>query len=883
MPYVSLSWLRDHVDVPADATIADVAEDLVAVGIEEEAIHPPRVTGPLVVGKVLTQVKETHGNGKTVNYCRVDVGRYNDAPGTGKEISDLPSRGIICGAHNFVEGDYVVVSLPGAVLPGPFPIAARKTYGHVSDGMICSERELGLGDDHDGIIVLSRRFDAEHLPEPGSDAISLLGLGEEVLEVNVTPDRGYAFSVRGLAREYSHSTGARFIDRGLPQNLATPLPTHSDRAFSVRVADDTVSDRTLADRFVTQVVRGIDPLAATPRWMVERLEQAGMRSISLPVDVTNFVMLDLGQPLHAYAAEAVAEPFVVRRALAGERFETLDGVNRLLDPEDIVIADSPDSGNPGGRIVGLAGVMGGLDSEVAGTTVDVVIEGAHFDPVSIARTSRRHRLSSEASKRFERGVDPQLAPVAVHRVAELLAEYGGGSIEPVCFDYCRVEDAAPVRMSVQEPRRLTGVDYPVERIESILETIGAAVERDGDDLIVAPPSWRPDLTGPAHLVEEVARVAGYDHIPSMLPAALGGSKLNLGQEVRRVVADALAQGGGVEVLSYPFIGNSHDRQLLAKDDPRRRAAVLRNPLADDAPMLRTSLLDSLLETATRNVSRGNPSLAIFELGIVTLPDGTAHADIPGVDHRPSERELAALGAAVPRQPWHVAGVVGGSQGLSSVFGSDRTWDWADALGLVDRLSGAVGVRLEATRAWLPAGTPRVPGPPVPPAAEDPHAVAPWHPGRVARLFVRAGKQMVEIGLAGELHPRVVSEFGLPPRAAAFEIDLDALTGVVSADPISTKRVSVYPPAKIDLAVVARDSIPSADVARVIRGAAGPLLEDLHLFDVYAGEQIVEGSRSLAFAVTLRAEDRTLSSDEVAQVRDKIIHDLSKRLGAVLRA
>lgn len=884
MPYISLSWLRDHVQIPSDVTLADVAEDLVSVGFEEEEIHPPKVTGPLVVGRVLSVSKESQSNGKIINYCRVDVGSHNDDPGTGKEPSDLPSRGIICGAHNFEVDDYVVVSLPGAVLPGPFPIAARKTYGHVSDGMICSERELGLGNDHDGIIVLNKRFDADQIPAPGSDAIALLGLGEEVLEVNVTPDRGYGFSVRGLAREYSHSTGAAFVDKGLAQNLATELPPHSDDAFEVRVdGEATREGHAAADRFVTQVVRGIDPKAVSPRWMVERLEQAGMRSISLPVDVTNFVMLDLGQPLHAYAAEAIAQPFVVRRARAGEEFETLDGVNRQLDPQDIVISDSPDVGKPGGRIVGLAGVMGGLDSEVVDSTVDVVIEGAHFDSVSIARTSRRHRLSSEASKRFERGVDPQLAPVAVHRVAELLVEYGGGAIDPVCFDLNEVLPTTPVHMSIDWPRRLTGVDYSLQRIVQALEVIGASVRQEDDWLVVTPPTWRPDLVGPAHLVEEVARIDGYDRIPSILPPALGGEGLGEGQRLRRHVADTIAQAGGVEVLSYPFIGDAHDRQLLPPEDPRRQAAVLRNPLADDAPMLRTSLLDSLLDTATRNVSRGNPSLAIFELGTVTLPAGTVPSEIPGVDGRPTADELDRLRAGVPAQPWHAAGVLGGTQAVSSVLTPAREWDWADALEITQRLARATGVNLEAARAWLPLGTAKVPGPPVPEAASDPASVAPWHPGRVAALFVRSGKHLVKVGLAGELHPRVVKEYSLPARTAAFEVDLDALTSLVSAEPVSTKRVSVYPVAKIDLAVVVKDSIPAADVARVIRSASGPLLETLQLFDVYRGEQVGEGSRSLAFAVTLRAGDRTLSSDEVAKVRDKIVHDLGKRLKAALRA
>lgn len=876
MPFVSLSWLGDHVELPSDATIAQVAQDLVAVGLEEEEIHPPSVTGPLVAGRVLTLEQETHKNGKTVNYCRVDVGQFNDEPGQGKEKSDLPSRGIICGAHNFEVGDTVVVCLPGAVLPGPFPISARKTYGHVSDGMICSLRELGLGEDHDGIIVLNQFLDGTPIPEPGTDLISTLGLGEEVLEINVTPDRGYCFSMRGVAREYSLSTGASFSDPGVEPALSMGVPPVSGEGFSVEV-----DDASACDRFVTLIVRGVDPHAPTPKWMVERLQEARMRPISLPVDITNYVMLDLGQPLHAYALEAVEAPFVVRRADAGEAFTTLDGQERILDAEDVVISDSP-CGDRGSRVVGLAGVMGGLDSEISDSTVDIVIEGAHFDPVAIARTSRRHKLSSESSKRFERGVDPNVTAVAVTRVAQLLAEYGGGQVDDRRYTYDAVSPSDPIVMKVGEPKRLTGVDYDPERIEAILESIGAEVRREDDLFKVIPPSWRPDLTGPAHLVEEIARLDGYDKIPDSVPLAKPGDGLTASQWMRRRIADTAAQMGGVEVLSYPFIGDAHDRQMLSKEDDRRKAVRLRNPLADDAPLLRTSILDSLLDVANRNASRGNVVLSVFELGIVSNVEGVSLAANPGPQH-PSDDVVDTLLKSVPNQPWHFAAVLGGPLGPSNVITPGRIWDWADSIAMAQRLGAAVGVDIQATRAWLPAETPRVPGPPVPKADEDPASVAPWHPGRAARMFVRKGKQIHVIGMAGELHPRVVEEFGLPARSCALEINLEALLDVLPADPVEATRVSVYPPAKIDLAVVVDKTMPAADVERVIRASAGQLLESIELFDIFRGEQVGEGNVSLAFALTLRAADRTLKPEEVTALRDKVIHDLEKRLGAQLRA
>src|SRR5690554_3279801 len=361
MPRIPMAWLADHVELPVSLTADQLAADLVRVGIEDEEIHGAAVTGPLVVGRVLEIADEPQKNGKTIRWCQVDVGAHN--------ADDGSPRGIVCGAHNFAVGDLVVVALPGCVLPGPFAITARKTYGHVSDGMICSVRELGIGDDHAGILVLSTMgLEAE----PGADAKELLGLGEAVLEVNVTPDRGYCFSMRGLAREYALSTGAAFTDRGLPRGEADTRAAGG--GFAVELEDAApVEGRPGCDRFVAQVVRGVDAAAPSPAWLRQRLEQAGMRAISLAVDVTNYVMLDLGQPLHAYDLATVTAPIVVRRAAPGERLTTLDDVDRELDVEDLLITDSS-GGARGGRVIGLAGVMGGADSEVGPSTTDVLLE-----------------------------------------------------------------------------------------------------------------------------------------------------------------------------------------------------------------------------------------------------------------------------------------------------------------------------------------------------------------------------------------------------------------------------------------------------------------------------------------------------------------------------
>ncbi|MFI2485945.1 phenylalanine--tRNA ligase subunit beta [Promicromonospora kroppenstedtii] len=851
MPLIVKDWLADHVELPADLTAEQLAADLVKVGLEEEAIHPAAVTGPLVVGRVLEMTPEPQKNGKTINWCRVDVGpEHNDEQG---------ARGIVCGAHNFGVGDLVAVSLPGTVLPGPFPIAARKTYGHVSDGMICSVRELGIGDDHDGILVLTRHgFAAEDLT-PGQDAIALLGLGEEILEINVTPDRGYAFSYRGVAREYAHSTGAKFTDHGLATGAE---PAATPDGFEVQVQDDApINGVPGCDRFVTRIVRGIDPAAPTPAWMKHRLEGSGMRSISLAVDITNYVMLDLGQPLHAYDLAKVAAPIVVRRAAAGERLTTLDDVDRALNTEDLLITDSP--AGPGSRVLGLAGVMGGASSEVSDTTTDVLVEAAHFDQITVARTSRRHKLSSEAAKRFERGVDPLLPAVAAQRVVDLLVELGGGTADAAVSDLDHTAETSrrPISLKVTEPTRLSGVEYTPEQVRSTLEEIGATVEASGDGVLaVTAPSWRPDLTEPADLVEEVVRILGYDQIPSVLPAASGGRGLTAEQRTRRSVARALAEAGFVETLSYPFVGMpEYDALGLPADDERRNALRLVNPMADDKPLMRTNLLVTLLDTVRRNVSRGLTDLAVYEIGLVTrpVPGAPAAPALPG-GVRPTDEQLAALAAAVPDQPRRVAGVLTGKRELAGWWGAGRAAGWADALAAARLVAERAGVGLVVT-----ADTDRMP----------------WHPGRCARLELADGTL---VGHAGELHPKVVEALGLPARAAAFEVDLTVLVGAASGEPVSATPVSAFPAAKEDFAFVVDGDVPAEAVRSAIVAGAGELLEDVALFDVFTGEQVGEGKKSLAYSLRLRAADRTLSAQEVRAVRDAVVESASEKVGAVLR-
>ncbi len=822
---VPMSWLREYADLPTDESAYAVAERLTTAGLNVETVDMlgQDVTGPLVVGEVVSFEEETHKNGKTVRWCQVVTG-------------DESPRGIVCGALNFAEGDRVVVALPGAVLPAGFAISARKTYGHVSDGMICSARELGLGEDHSGILVLPADVTV------GADAHDVLGLRDEVLDIAVTADRGYALSVRGVAREAATAYGVCLRDPG-----DLPVPAANDSGWPV-----VIEDAAGCDRFVARRVTGFDPAAPSPLWLQRRVQRAGMRPISLAVDVTNYVMLEFGQPLHAYDGAKLAGPIVVRRAAAGEKLQTLDGAVRALDPDDLLITD--DSGP-----IGVAGVMGGASTEISGTTTDIVLEAAHFDPVTIARASRRHKLPSEASRRFERGVDPALAEAAAERAVRLLADLGGGTVDAGVTVVGEPRPPVPVTIPADLPARVTGVPYDPDTVTALLAAVGCSVERVDDELRLTPPTWRPDLTDPYDFVEEVARLHGYDRIPSVLPAAPAGRGLTESQRALRRVGRVLAAQGYVESPSYPFVSEAAWDQLgLPPDDARRRAMRVVNPLSEDEPLLRTTLLPGLLTALRRNVSRGIADFALFETGLVFRPRADQPAGAPslGVDRRPEDSELAEQNAALPDQPRRVAVVLAGERDRSGWWGPGRPECWADSVQAAREVARAVGVELDVRA--------------------DDHA--PWHPGRCAALFL--GDTLV--GHAGELHPRVVAALGLPPRTSAMEIELDRL-GLDAPRPVLAPAISAFPAATQDVAVVVDAAVPAATVEAALRDGAGPLLEVIRLFDVYTGAQVGEGRKSLAYALRFRAPDRTLTVEEATQARDAAVAEAARRTGAELRS
>jgi phenylalanyl-tRNA synthetase beta chain len=839
---VPLSWLAEYVDLPTGSTPDTVMAELVKVGLEEEGVHGFDLKGPIVVGQVLEFVEEPQTNGKTIRWCQVRV-----AP-AGQKAADggADVRGIVCGASNFLVEDKVIVCLPGAVLPANFEIAARSTYGHISDGMMASARELTLSDDHLGILRLSEMgLD----PEVGTDAFALLSLDDRAAEVNVTPDRGYCLSIRGVAREFAHATGAEFRD---PTGIVQPV---SNNGFALSVDDQApIRQRTAVTRFVLQVVRGVDPSKPTPAWMISRLKLSGMRSISLIVDITNYVMLEMGQPIHAYDLDKLSGGITVRRAQPGETLKTLDGQIRKLHAEDLVIADESGA-------VGLAGVMGGESTEVSSTTKNILIEAANFDPISIARSARRHKLPSEASKRFERGVDNAVAEYAAARVVQLLQLHASGEADSLGADYRNIETPTAIWLPGDFATELVGVDYSQTEISDILSDIGCVVAKVDGGFEVLAPSWRSDVTHKTDLVEEIARIAGYHRIPSRLPVAPPGRGLTLAQRQRRAVSNMLAATGHVEVLTYPFTSTLANRWFA--NQPNDLATVrLANPIQEEAPELRTWILPGLIDAARRNLSRGLTDLAIFESGLVFHPSKavTSTGELPVGNHRPSVEQLAVLNETVPNQPRHLAAVFLGNRIPQQVGQREHPAGYQEAIQAARTVAHAVGVEL-VLKQVVQAG---------------------FHPGRAAELFVAQGSGQVSVGFAGELDPNLTVANDLPRRVPALELDLDVLTtlapAVVQARPIST-----FPAATQDLSLVVDLAVPAAEVLAAIVQGAADLLEHATLIDDYRGSNVEAGKKSLTFALRFRAFDRTLTQTEASASRDAAVALCETLFGATIRA
>lgn len=812
-----LSWIKEFVEIPASITPERISDALIRVGFEVEEIikQGADLTGPLVFAKVLS-IEELKEHKKPIRYVGLDCG-------------ERETRYVICGATNFEVGDLIVAALPGAVLPGNFSIGARETYGKTSNGMICSARELGIGDDHSGIMTF-----AQGTVAIGADAIQALMINDVMFDIAVNPDRGYALSIRGIAREVAGSLGLKFTD---PIDALRNLTfADSGKGVSAKIADPTT-----ASVFYLRTLSDFDPKAVTPIWMRRRIEKMGMRSISLVVDVTNYVMLELGQPLHAFDKSKIKGGLTIKRAGKAQAFTTLDGQVRQLDPDDLMVCDDQ-------QHLALAGTMGGASSEISETTTEIALEAVRFDPMCVAKNSRRHKLSSEASRRLERSVDPSLAQYASARFVQLLTENSSAQHVATVVDG-EPRFAPVVKLDPSYVSRILGIDIAPAKIAEVLRTIGCDVNEKTFE--IDPPSWRSDLLTPADFTEEVARMIGYDKIPSLLPPRPLHASLTPNQKRKRAIAAMLASRGLAEVQTFPFT-NQETIDFMGFKGERASTYRIANPMSEEFPLMRVHLVPGLVEVAQRNISRGAKDFAIFEMGSIFRGSQKLVPFIsPDLSKRPSKKIIDEIFASVPPQAYHVAGLLVGKNEQEDWQGKARAYTWQDAIAFAQDVLQLCNLEWTVKRSDF----------------------APWHPGRCAEMIID-GKPVAH---AGELHPRIVAKYGLPERTVAFAVGLSALPDSQLVRPTT---VGTMPAALQDVALIVDAKVSAAEVESALRSGAGDLLESITLFDRY--DKLGDGKISLAFSLTFRAPDRTLTGAEVSAAREAAVAQAVKATGAVLR-
>lgn len=798
---VSYRWLESYTDVPWDPE--ELAERLTMSGTKVEAIHyPGKGLENVVVGVI--QSVGPHPSADGLHVCEVSVGDRTLTTVTGAPV--------------VTAGWKVPVALPGAQLPGlDRTIQIVEVQGVRSEGMLCSEKELGIGDDASGLLVLPDEA------EVGQSVAEQLGLDDAVIEFEIYPNRPDCLSVVGIAREISALTGAPLRLPDVPEGLR-------DRGGPA--VDVLVEAPDVCPRYCAQVVEGVT-IGPSPLWMQQRLRAAGMRPINNVVDVTNYVMLELGQPLHAFDLAKLAGPKIkVRRPVEGERIETLDGVERELDTDMLVIADAE-------KAVAIAGIMGGANSEVSDQTQNVLLEAANFHAATVRKMARRLGMQTEASLRFEKGLDPELPLWAIHRAAKLLAEVAGGKPSPVVTDASETS-ASERQISLRPERvnRVLGTDMSPAEMKRCLRALHFGVDVTGDArLQVHVPSYRRDITREIDLVEEIARIYGYDRIEPTLPK---GSTIQGGVTSEDAQTEQLRQrliGAGLsEVITYSFMSpRGLERLQLAPDDAWRRAIPIQNPLSEEMSLLRTNLMVNLLELVARNERRQAASVQVFELGSVFVPQ-----ELP-LTAQPEEKTTLgiALMGEVHRTGW----------GEPS-----RQVDFFDLKGLVEAALEVLGVEYSIEAGSHPA----------------------LHPGRSAQVVVEGET----VGVLGEIHPDVTDAFDIAHRVYVAELGLETLLGKAAATTFTP--IPRYPAVHRDIAFLAPAEVTAEDIERVITHHGGELLKEYRLFDVYQGAQIPEGYRSLAYAFVFQASDRTLKEAEVESVLNELMTQLKGQYGVKLR-
>ncbi|MCW2979425.1 MAG: phenylalanine--tRNA ligase subunit beta [Solirubrobacterales bacterium] len=819
---VPYSWLREYCD--PGITPAELADRLVMTGTEVERID---VVGPpspdnFVVGKVTEAVQ--HPDADRLRVCTVDVGE--GAP-----------RTIVCGAPNVGAGQTVAVALPGARMPGGDKLRKAKLRGVASDGMILAADELEVGEDHDGIMVLDDALAA------GTPLTEVLPLAEPVLEIEVTPNRSDCFGVYGVAREVHAVTGAELA--AAPWAIEPPAEG-AGRAEDF--ASVTVEVPDLCPRFTARVFTDVK-VGPSPLWLQERLSAAGQRPISNIVDITNYVMLMTAQPLHAYDLDKVpGGELIVRTARPGEKMTTLDGVERELDPETVLVCDRD-------QPTGIAALMGGQVSEVSDTTTSVLLEVANWNGTNVLETSRRLSLRSEASARFEKQLHPDLCLRAQAVASRLIVELCGAKLVPGTIDVAAPEP--PPRKLRLRGARVTGIlgmEIPAADQRAYLERMDFEVLSDGDDLeVTVPPDRYYDVTREIDLIEEVGRLHGFaENLPTTLPKVGEGKvgRLNRTQRLRRRAEDELRDLGFDQIVGWSFTDPGEASRLrIEEPDPRADPILVANPLSDEGAAMRTTLLGSLLDVAARNLARGREAVALFEAGAVYLR-GT-----PPTEGGPLAGNFPGNTPAPVTEPHRYGALAVGPLVPKSWRGGGEPVDFFALKGVLEALASGLGC---------------------PPLTFAPTSEPFLHPGRSAKVSIGNAP----LGWLGEVHPLVCRTWDIA-AAVGFEIDAAPLLAAATLGDEEFEDVTTFPAARRDLAVVVPADAAAADVVAAVRAGGGELLRGVEVFDLYAGEQLGEGKKSLALALEFRAADRTLTDEEVEAARGSILGELEK-IGGTLR-
>ena len=799
---VTYNWLKEFVDF--DLSPEDLADVLTMLGLEVEGMEKSGSGLDDVVVAVVEE-KQQHPNAEKLSLCRVN---------NGTEVLN-----VVCGAQNFKAGDKVALAQIGSCLPGDFKIKRSKIRGEESCGMLCSEKELGLAEESAGIMVLP-----SELPL-GQPVFAALGLKDTFLEIGLTPNRADCLSVVGIAREIAAKLGkkVRYTDSVISEGLGAV-----NDIIGVKI-----DDAELCPRYAARYVSGCK-IAPSPDWLVKRLNAIGLRSINNVVDVTNLVMMEMGQPLHAFDCDRLAgRRIIVRRASEGELFTTLDGQQRTLFASDLVICDAD-------RPVALAGIMGGENSEIAADSINILLESAWFRPAAIRKTSKRLGLHTESSHRFERGVDIGGVTRALDRAASLIAELAGGSVAQGMVDvYPVVFEPRLIPLRPERANKMIGVNLAKAEIIDILIRLECdVVECPDDSLLVTPPTYRVDIEREIDLVEEIARMNGFDKIPATMPTAqVVSDRPSPHQRIERTVRDILVAHGMNEIINFSFTApDAAAKLLLAADDPRHAAIRLTNPLVEEQSVMRTTLLPGLLETISRNISFRSLDLKLFEMRRIYMP---------------------TLTGEMPREPIFVVGAFTGMREKEGWNHSREFVDFYDVKGVIENLLKLLGIGDVKWESDVP----------------EPF----YHPGKSCSIM--AGRD--RIGSIGEIHPTVQENFGLDKPVYCFELNFEKLV-VLSRQKRTVGAPSRFPDSTRDIAILATDELSAEKIIECVWGVKAREVEHVEIFDLYRGSGIPEGFRSIAIRVRYRSYDRTLTDEEIGVLHAKIIAALVNKLKVSIR-